>query len=185
MNDVGTILEAADIAAILKALPHRYPFLMVDRVIKIRGDQSGIGIKNVTANEPCFAHLGETTGPNSYAYPCSLILESFAQTAGILMNGRWKQMGERQDSVLLFASLSGARFTGEEVFPGDTLEHRTCLERQLSHVAILRGEVWVRERQIAEIDRIIVKYRNLQATSPGALPRGEAPPQVDQGGNEL
>ena len=54
MTDTGTTLEAADIAVILKSLPHRYPFLMVDRIINIRGDQSGIGIKNVTINEPQF-----------------------------------------------------------------------------------------------------------------------------------
>ena len=54
MTDTGTTLEAADIATILKALPHRYPFLMVDRIINIRGDQSGVGIKNVTVNEPQF-----------------------------------------------------------------------------------------------------------------------------------
>ncbi len=54
MTDAGTTLEAADIATILKSLPHRYPFLMVDRIINIRGDESGVGIKNVTINEPQF-----------------------------------------------------------------------------------------------------------------------------------
>ena len=50
----GTTIEAADIAEILKMLPHRYPFLMIDRVIDMRGDEVGIGIKNVTFNEPQF-----------------------------------------------------------------------------------------------------------------------------------
>ena len=54
MDEAVTKLEAADIAAILKLLPHRYPFLMVDRVIDMRGDEFGIGIKNVTINEPHF-----------------------------------------------------------------------------------------------------------------------------------
>ena len=54
MNDASTTLEAADIAEILKLLPHRYPFLMVDRIIDIRGDEFAIGIKNVTFNEPQF-----------------------------------------------------------------------------------------------------------------------------------
>src|SRR5215510_10104733 len=54
MNKFVTTLEAADIALILKMLPHRYPFLMVDRIIDIRGDEHGIGIKNVTINEAKF-----------------------------------------------------------------------------------------------------------------------------------
>ena len=60
MNEAVTTLEAVDIAAILKALPHRYPFLMVDRIVNMRGDESAVGIKNVTVNEPQF--LGHFPG---------------------------------------------------------------------------------------------------------------------------
>src|ERR1051325_7992682 len=78
MNDTVTTLEAADIATILKALPHRYPFLMVDRVINIGGDDSCIGIKNVAANEPQF--MGHFTGQP--VFPGVLMIEGMAQTAG-------------------------------------------------------------------------------------------------------
>ena len=61
-------------------LPHRYPFLLVDRIIEIRGDEHGIGIKNVTANEPQF--LGHF--PNNPVMPGVLVLEGMAQTAGTL-----------------------------------------------------------------------------------------------------
>ena len=54
MNEAVTVLESIDIQAILELLPHRYPFLMVDRIIAIDGDRSAVGIKNVTANEPHF-----------------------------------------------------------------------------------------------------------------------------------
>ena len=64
----------------LAALPHRYPFLLVDRVIDIHGDQSGIGIKNVTINEPHF--LGHF--PGNPVMPGVLVLEGMAQTAGVL-----------------------------------------------------------------------------------------------------
>jgi 3-hydroxyacyl-[acyl-carrier-protein] dehydratase len=166
-------------------LPHRYPMLLVDAVRSIDRWVSIVGIKNVTANEPCFADLGEATAPEAYAYPCSLILESLAQTAGILLNGHWQELAEADDVVLLFAGLAGARFTGEDVFPGDTLEHRTRLRKQPSDVAILSGEVWVREKLIAEIDRIVVTYRRLGAAGRGRMPGGEAPAsQVDQGGGE-
>ena len=80
MDKAVTKLEAADIAAVLKMLPHRYPFLMVDRVIDIRGDDRGIGIKNVTVNEPHFqGHF-----PDNPVFPGVLMIEGMAQTAGVL-----------------------------------------------------------------------------------------------------
>lgn len=54
MNETGHVIEAADIGKILESLPHRYPFLLVDRVHSMRGDEFAVGIKNVTANEPQF-----------------------------------------------------------------------------------------------------------------------------------
>src|ERR1700745_2293542 len=78
MSQSATTLETADIAAILKALPHRYPFLMVDRIISIRGDDAAVGIKNVTANEPQF--LGHF--PGNPVFPGVLLIEGMAQTAG-------------------------------------------------------------------------------------------------------
>src|ERR1043165_8162988 len=65
---------------ILEALPHRYPFLMVDRVIEMRGDESGIGIKNVTFNEPQF--MGHF--PGNPVFPGVLMIEGMAQTAGVM-----------------------------------------------------------------------------------------------------
>src|SRR3954465_15875382 len=76
----GETLEAIGIREILAALPHRYPFLLVDRIIQIRGDEHGIGIKNVTANEPQF--LGHF--PDNPVMPGVLVLEGMAQTAGTL-----------------------------------------------------------------------------------------------------
>src|SRR3977135_3383118 len=80
MNEAATTLETADIAAILKVLPHRYPFLMVDRIINMRGDETAIGIKNVTANEPQF--LGHF--PGNPIFPGVLMVEGMAQTAGAM-----------------------------------------------------------------------------------------------------
>ena len=80
MNKPVTQLEATDIAVVLKLLPHRYPFLMVDRIIDIRGDEHGIGIKNVTINEPHFqGHF-----PGNPVFPGVLMIEGMAQTAGVL-----------------------------------------------------------------------------------------------------
>src|ERR1700756_105534 len=78
MSQSATTPETADIAAILKALPHRYPFLMVDRIVSMRGDEAAVGIKNVTINEPQF--LGHF--PGNPVFPGVLLIEGMAQTAG-------------------------------------------------------------------------------------------------------
>src|SRR5712692_6552220 len=80
MDDASTTLEAADIATILRVLPQRYPFLMVDRIINMRSDESAIGIKNVTINEPQF--LGHF--PGNPVFPGVLVIEGMAQTAGAI-----------------------------------------------------------------------------------------------------
>src|SRR3982750_2448052 len=81
MNDISTEsteLTAMNIAEILKALPHRYPMLMIDRIININGDETAVGIKNVTFNEPIFqGHF-----PDNPIFPGVLIIEGMAQTAG-------------------------------------------------------------------------------------------------------
>ena len=85
-------LEAVGIVEILKLLPHRYPFLLVDRITHIRGDESAIGIKNVTFNEPQFqGHF-----PDQPVFPGVMLIEAMAQTAGaicILSMGEAKTKG--------------------------------------------------------------------------------------------
>ncbi len=82
MNDaiVGATLETLDIIRILDYLPHRYPFLLIDRIVDIRGDESCVGIKNVTINEPQFqGHF-----PLAPVMPGVLMIEAMAQTAGVI-----------------------------------------------------------------------------------------------------
>ena len=112
----GEKLDAIGIKEILSALPHRYPFLMVDRIIDIRGDEHGIGIKNVTINEPHF--LGHF--PNNPVMPGVLIIEGMAQTAGaICVHAHGK--GEAPDLVY-FMTIDKAKFR-KPVLPGDRLEY--------------------------------------------------------------
>lgn len=158
-----------DHAEVKKLLPHRYPMLLVDAVASLEPWTRIVGRKSVTGSEPCFAALGDEAPAASYAYPPTLVLESFAQTAGILMNGHWQHMGSPDQFVLVFASLSGARFTGEPVLPGDTMEHRTCLERPPTDVAFLKGDTWVGGRLIASVERIVVACRRLDG-APAAAP---------------
>src|SRR5437764_14813972 len=80
MGEQSVRFELVDINEILKTLPHRYPMLLIDRVINIRSDYSGIGIKNVTFNEPAF--LGHF--PERPVYPGVMMIAAMAQTAGVI-----------------------------------------------------------------------------------------------------
>src|ERR1700756_3280727 len=104
MSQSATTPETADIAAILKALPHRYPFLMVDRIIEMRGDDAAVGIKNVTVNEPQF--LGHF--PGNPVFPGVLLIEGMAQTAGAMCILSGKTGGHTQR--VYFMTIDKAKF---------------------------------------------------------------------------
>ena len=116
MTDAPITIKTVDIAEILKTLPHRYPFLLIDRVIDIRADYSCIGIKNVTINEPCFTgHF-----PERPIYPGVLMIEGMAQTAGIV--GIAAMKGEKKPTAVYFLTIDKCKFR-KPVLPGDTVEY--------------------------------------------------------------
>ncbi|MCK0166544.1 3-hydroxyacyl-ACP dehydratase FabZ [Jannaschia sp. S6380] len=114
----------ADIHLIQRVLPHRYPFLLVDRVRDIVENRSAVGIKNVTFNEPHFqGHF-----PGTPIMPGVTIIEAMAQTAGVLV-GVSNNLMDR-DALIYFMSVEGAKFR-RKVVPGDVLE---------LHVEVVRGK---------------------------------------------
>ena len=136
-------LEAADIAQILKMLPHRYPFLMIDRVIDIRGDESGIGIKNVTVNEPHFqGHF-----PENPVFPGVLMIEGMAQTAGVMCI---VSIGRTAKNVF-FLTIDKAKFR-KPVLPGDTLEYHMTKIARRKNMWWYRGEAKVAGQTVAEAE---------------------------------
>jgi len=145
MSDTGTTLEAADIATILKALPHRYPFLMVDRVINIRGDESGVGIKNVTANEPQF--MGHF--PDNPVFPGVLMIEGMAQTAGVMCTLGLDALGKKKS--VFFLTIDKAKFRKPAV-PGDTIEYHMTKIARKRNIWWYRGEAKVAGQLIAEAE---------------------------------
>ncbi|GAB4128538.1 MAG: 3-hydroxyacyl-ACP dehydratase FabZ [Rhodothalassiaceae bacterium] len=123
-----TALDSLDIMDILKKLPHRYPFLLVDRMKDIVPHERAVGIKNVTINEPFFqGHF-----PTRPVMPGVLIIEAMAQTCGILVV---HSLGsEAEGRLVYFMSIDGARFR-RPVMPGDVLHLEVAKERS-------RGNVW-------------------------------------------
>jgi 3-hydroxyacyl-[acyl-carrier-protein] dehydratase len=143
MDKAVTRLEAVDIEMVLKMLPHRYPFLMVDRVIDIQGDESGIGIKNVTINEPQFqGHF-----PGNPVFPGVLMIEGMAQTAGILCIAA---TGARPKSVY-FLTIDKAKFR-KPVRPGDTVEYHMKRIARRKSMWWYRGEAKVAGQVVAEAE---------------------------------
>ena len=145
MNDSGTTLEAVDITEILKTLPHRYPFLMVDRIINMRADEYAVGIKNVTTNEPHF--LGHF--PNNPVFPGVLLIEGMAQTAGVICI---RSIGVARTPLrVYFLTIDKARFR-KPVVPGDTVEyHMTKISRR-KRMWWFRGEAKVAGQLVAEAE---------------------------------
>ncbi len=149
MTDAATTLGVADIQRIMACIPHRYPFLLVDRVIEINGEELGIGIKNVTMNEPQFTgHF-----PGRPVFPGVLMIEAMAQTAGVLVvNSRGAD--DAAVSTVLFTTIDKAKFR-KPVIPGDQLRfHLTKIARKRS-IYFYRGE--------ARVDGVLVAEAELSA----------------------
>ena len=118
-------LKSADIQLIQRIIPHRYPFLLVDKVIEINSLQSAVGIKNVTFNEPYFqGHF-----PNIPIMPGVTIIEALAQTAAVMV-GVSLNLAD-QNLLIYFMGIDNCKFRSK-VGPGDTLELR---------VKVLRGKI--------------------------------------------
>ncbi len=134
-----TILNVAQIQAFL---PHRYPFLLVDRIIELVAGERIVGLKNVTINEPFFqGHF-----PGMPVMPGVLQIEAMAQTGGLLL---LNQIAEPEKKLLLFAGIDEVKFR-RPVVPGDTLHITMTLLRFKGKVARLRGEISVAGQVVSE-----------------------------------
>jgi 3-hydroxyacyl-[acyl-carrier-protein] dehydratase len=137
-------LGSAEIGQVMKYLPHRYPFLMIDRVIDIDGDRSGIGIKNVTINEPQFqGHF-----PGEPVMPGVLLIEGMAQTAGVLCV---VAQGLDAPKLVYFMTIDKAKFR-KPVVPGDVVSYHMTKERQRGNIWRFHGEAIVGDTVVAQAD---------------------------------
>ncbi len=135
--------NTVDIEKIIKMLPHRYPMLMIDKVIEIVKDKSAIGIKNVTANEHYFVgHF-----PNKMVMPGVLMIEAMAQTCAVLVIETIGKMSE--GSLVYFMSVDAAKFR-KPVVPGDQLNIKVEKEQSRGNVWKLSCNCFVDDEKVSE-----------------------------------
>jgi 3-hydroxyacyl-[acyl-carrier-protein] dehydratase len=137
--------KSADITRIMQLLPHRYPFLLIDRLANLEGDRSGTGVKNVTFNEPFFqGHF-----PGAPVMPGVLLIEAMAQTAGAVV---LETLGpEDQGKLVFFMSIDKARFR-KPVVPGDVVHFHVKLANKRPPVWKYWAEAHVDGKKVAEAE---------------------------------
>jgi len=132
-----------DINAIKEILPHRYPFLMVDRIIDMEADKRAVGIKNVSANE----HFFEGHFPGHPIMPGVLIVEALAQVAGVLMLGKEENMGK----IAYFMSIDKVKLR-KPVLPGDQLILEVEMLKIKSRTGLVAGKAYVNDNVVTEAE---------------------------------
>ncbi len=138
-----TTLMVFDLMAIRDILPHRYPFLLVDRILELDGNRI-VGLKNVTANEPFFqGHF-----PQKPVMPGVLIIECMAQVAGVLIG---KLVEDSHKKLMLLASIDGAKFRAP-VEPGDQLRIEAEITNMRRTAAKVTGKAFVDGKLVAEAE---------------------------------
>ena len=143
-SQAGPTLETLDIDAILRCLPHRYPFLMIDRIINIDSDNAAVGIKNVSANEPIFqGHF-----PGNPVFPGVLIIEGMAQTAGAIAIHADKTGGNH---LVYMVTVDKCKFR-KPARPGDVIEYHIKKIRRRSAMGWYEARAMVDGTLIAEAE---------------------------------
>lgn len=140
----GESVEAVEILEILRLLPHRYPFVMIDRIIEIRGDDSCIGIKNVTINEPQF--LGHF--PENPVMPGVLLIEGMAQTGAVIV---LRLLKLRESHAMFLLTIDKAKFR-RPAMPGDRIEYHLTKLRNRRGMWWYRAEAKVEGKLICEAE---------------------------------
>ena len=143
MNET-TAKKSIDITRIMQLLPHRYPFLLIDKIIEMDGEQSCIGIKNVTINEPFFqGHF-----PSRPVMPGVLIVEAMAQTAGALV---LEHNSQHAGKLVFFTLIDSCKFR-KPVGPGDTLHFHVQLTHKRPPMYKFHAEAMVDGKLVAQAD---------------------------------
>jgi 3-hydroxyacyl-[acyl-carrier-protein] dehydratase len=152
-----------DINEIQRILPHRYPFLLIDRVVDLERKQRIVALKNVSINEPFFAgHF-----PNMPIMPGVLIVEAIAQAGGALL---LTEVENREDKLMVFTGIERARFR-RPVMPGDQLRIEVEVKAWRGTAVRMEGKAFVGEKRVAEATvtcQLVPRSRTQQTESDGS-----------------
>lgn len=151
-------------------LPHRFPMLLVDRVLDLVPGESITAVKAITRNEQCYRNVGAHTAATVLEYPQALLIESWGQTAGILAT--WRSPDEESaaheaDRVMLLGGLTGITFH-RPVLPGDVLHHRARVFHALSDTVIFEGETLCDGEVVMSVERMVMAFRPAEQLLPSA-----------------
>ena len=148
MNEkVGAMTLPINVEQIQQLLPHRYPFLLVDRVIEIVPDVSVVAIKNATINEPFFqGHF-----PGHPVMPGVLIVEAMAQAAGLLTQLSRRLKGDTGNPLFYLVKVDNARFNAP-VVPGDQLRLEVSQKRLVRGMGLFMARTVVDDREVASCE---------------------------------
>lgn len=166
---------AGDYKAIRAVLPQRHPLMLVDRVLDLVPGRAIRTVKAVTGNEPCYAALPAEAKASRYAYPCSLLIGSFGQTAMLLwLTGMRTEPGIGRR--LLWVGARDWRFSGS-VYPGDLLVHEVRLDYRTADAVVASGDTWVGDQRVAKV-AALTTTRAARTDKPPAVPDAMGPPAV-------
>jgi 3-hydroxyacyl-[acyl-carrier-protein] dehydratase len=149
--------------------------LLVDRVTSIKPGVSIVCLKAISGSEPCYAHMTSELPRERWAYPTSLLLESFAQSAAILWLQTARISKVADDRVLIFLAARHCRFHGF-AYPGDVLRHEARIGAIVHDHLFVEGETFVGDRSIAVIDEIVATIADRRTLLNGARDAAAARP---------
>jgi beta-hydroxyacyl-ACP dehydratase FabZ len=137
-------MEPLDVRAIMEIIPHRYPFLLVDRVLELEEGRRILALKNVTCNEPFFqGHF-----PGNPIMPGVLVVEAMAQAGAVLL---LHSRPESRGKVVYFAGIDKAKFR-RPVVPGDSVRLQVEVLKLRTRTCLMRGEAFVEQQLVAEAE---------------------------------
>ncbi|QEV19955.1 3-hydroxyacyl-ACP dehydratase FabZ family protein [Streptomyces alboniger] len=159
-------------ARLLALLPVRHPMVLVDRVLDFDRGRTIETAKAVTGSEPCYQDMAENLPAERYAYPRSMILESFGQSAALLWLGS-RGPDSEEDRLPMVGRLRHCAFSGS-AFPGDVIRHRVWVERLVDDNAFMAGESRVGDQVLLTVGSLIAVARPAAVVT-GAATSAAAP----------